>query len=477
MVVDQCDFLQRNRFLAIGRLGSLSASPNATTTYTITCTGPGGSTTRTLSLVVNPVPQFTWNQSLPLTFEDPAIVPLGGTETRALVWMDGSLYAAIGDSEDPDNETPPTIDTKILRLDSAGGNWVYDQNFSSIQMNSNGTNRFWAPAAMATAHFDKDLNNNPITPVDVLMVGFWDLHPPGGGLWMAEKTVTTGQTGAQGTWVLDNPTRTGGAGQTRSFTSYTDSVTHQEMVFAGSDPQGIYSGAFNSSTNAIAWGANPEAGTLALMQEKHGTARVMSFAQCEGKLYATIYDNVVVRTDGSNPSWNVLSTYSGPPLGSSSSGYRGLTCVQNIGKSGHMLIAGMEGTGDIYEIPLDGSPATLELNTANFVASNLGASAGYVVTAYNDMTVYPQSGTATCPDLLIGVGYPPTMLIRHCNGTYGFRSIYDTSLSPVPAVLSPRSIVPSQFADDAAGTLYAGGYDCASQPAHNTAWIYRGIPK
>ena len=331
---------------------------------------------------------------------------------------------------------------------------------------------------MGSAHFDKDLNNNPITPVDVLMAGFWNLNI--GGVQVAEKTVTTGSLGAQGAWTIQDLIPAGkgaGHGQTRSFTSYTDSVTHQEMVFAGTDPQGIYSGAFNSSTNVIQWGANPEAGTLALMAERGGTARVMSFADCEGKLYATIYDNVVVRTDGSNPSWNVLSTYSGPPLGSSSSGYRGLTCVHNIGKSGHMLIAGMEGTGDIYEIPLDGSPATLELNTANFVASNLGASAGYVVAAYNDMTVYPQSGTATCPDLLIGVGYPSTMLIRHCNGTYDFQSIYDTSLSPVPAVLSPRSIVPSQFADDAPGTLYAGGYDCHGQPAHNTAWIYRGIPQ
>ena len=129
-------------FSPSGASGSLSVSPKATTTYSVTCTGPGGSTTRTLSLVVNPVPQFTWNQSLPLTFEDPAIVPLGGTETRALVWMDGSLYAAIGDSEDPLDNTPPTVDTKILRLDSSTSNWVEDQNFIAEATNNNGTNKF-----------------------------------------------------------------------------------------------------------------------------------------------------------------------------------------------------------------------------------------------------------------------------------------------------------------------------------------------
>ena len=465
-------------FSPSGVSGSALVSPTVSTTYSVTCTGSGGSTAQSVAVIVNPAPSFTWNQSLPLTFQDPTIQPVyGGTETRALVWMDGSLYAAIGDSEDPLDNTPPTVDTKILRLDSAIGTWVPDQNFIAAVTNNNGTNKFWAPAAMASAHFDKDLNNNPVTPVDVLLVGFWPLNTTVGN-HIAAKTVTSGSFGAQGTWIIQQPTTIFGSAQTRSFTSYTDSVTNQEMAFAGIDVFGIASGAFNSSTNTIQWGANPEAGTLALMQEDNANARVMSFAQCNGKLYATIYDNVVVRTDGSNPSWNVLSTYSGPPLLPASSGYRGLTCVNVPGQppGDMMLIAATEGNGDIYEIPLDGSPATLELNTANFIASNLGASAGYVVTAYNNMTVYPQSGTATCPDLLIGVGYPSTMLIRHCNGTYDFQSIYDTSLSPVPAVLSPRSIVPSQFAGDPPGTLYAGGYDCHGQPAHNTAWIYRGIP-
>ena len=464
-------------FSPSGASGSRLVSPTVSTTYSITCTGSGGSTAESAAVIVNPPPRFTWKQSLPVTFNNPAIVPLGGTETRALVWMDGSLYAAIGDSEDPLDNRLPTVDTKILRLDSAIGTWVPDQNFIAAATNNNGTNKFWAPAAMAAAHFDKDLNNNPITPVDVLLVGFWPLNTTVGN-HIAAKTVTSGSFGAQGTWIIQQPTTIFGSAQTRSFTSYTDSVTNQEMAFAGIDVFGIASGAFNSSTNTIQWGANPEAGTPALMQEDNGNARVMSFAQCNGKLYATIYDNVVVRTDGPNPSWNVLSTYSGPPLLPASSGYRGLTCVNVPGQppGDMMLIAATEGNGDIYEIPLDGSPATLELNTANFIASNLGASAGYVVTAYNNMTVYPQSGTATCPDLLIGVGYPSTMLIRHCNGTYDFQSIYDTNLSPVPAVLSPRSIVPSQFAGDPPGTLYAGGYDCHGQPAHNTAWIYKGMP-
>ena len=40
----------------------------------------------------------------------------------------------------------------------------------------------------------------------------------------------------------------------------------------------------------------------------------MSFAACGGKLYASIYDAIVVRTDGTNPSWQIFYQYSGPAL-------------------------------------------------------------------------------------------------------------------------------------------------------------------
>jgi len=57
-------------------------------------------------VTVKPAPSFAWNQSLPVAFNNPAIVPFGGTETRALVFMDGSLYAGIGDWMDPQLENP-----------------------------------------------------------------------------------------------------------------------------------------------------------------------------------------------------------------------------------------------------------------------------------------------------------------------------------------------------------------------------------
>jgi hypothetical protein len=116
----------------------------------------------------------------------------------------------------------------------------------------------------------------------------------------------------------------------------------------------------------------------------------------------------------------------------------------------------------------------------------LGTWVGYAIPAYNNMIVYPQSGSTSCPDLLIGLGvvyagnypnayegyYPnASFLIRHCNGVYGFRVI-----EPAPPHLSARALAVSQFSGDPAGTLYGGGYDAHNEPAHNTDWIYKGIP-
>jgi hypothetical protein len=474
-------------FSPTGVSGSVSVSPTVSTTYSITCTGSGGSTTQSAAVVVNPVPAFSWSQSLPVTFDNPAIVPFGGTETRALVFMDGSLYAGIGDWEDPELANSQTPGAQVLRLDSPTSSWIEDQDFNQV-VPASGKKYYQAVAALGTAHFDHDSGNNPIAPVDVLMAGFWNLGMDGLPVW--EKTVPAGSVGGGGTWTmiwLEPPPASGNA-EVRSFASYTDSVTNVEMAFAGSDPFGIFSGAFDSSTNSIAWGATAEAGTVNVTT---GGDRVMSFAACGGNLYATMYNAILVRTDGPSPSWQIYYQYSGPALPSTSSGFRGLTCVPNLNGAGFMLIASLEGTGNIYDIPLDGSQPTIELYTSNYLSSQMGALVGYVVGAYNNMIVYPQSGTTSCPTLLIGLnisankypngyeGYyrPASFLVRYCNGAYSALTlIVDPSITPAPPTLATRASAVSQFSGDPAGTLYSGGYDAHTESAHNTDWIYRGVP-
>jgi hypothetical protein len=69
------------------------------------------------------------------------------------------------------------------------------------------------------------------------------------------------------------------------------------------------------------------------------------------------------------------------------------------------------------------------------------------------------------------------MIVRYCNGSYAFAPIVDPSITPTPRGLSTRALAPSQLRGDPAGTIYTGGYDAHSKAAHNTDWIYRGVPK
>jgi hypothetical protein len=405
--------------------------------------------------------------------------------------MDGSLYAGIADLRDPEFDNPKTPGAQVLRLDSPTGSWVEDRDFKeTLPWPPGNTDRIYEGiSVLGTAHFDHDSASNPIAPVDVLMAGFWSL---GRGLTIFEKTVLTGSIGAQGKWTKINlvaPPQPDG--QVRSFASYKDSVTHVEMAFAGGDSYGIFSGAFNSATGVIQWGATSEAGTAAPSCPHTWVChRVMGFALCGGKFYASIYDAIVVRTDGANPSWQKVYQYSGPALPPHSSGFRGLTCVPNLNGEGSMLIAALEGNGDIYDIPLNGSQSTIELNTSNYLSSQLGTRVRNVVAAFNNMVVYPQSGSTSCPDLLIGLvaytaqyahayqDYYPTalFLVRHCNGFYGLRKIIDPSITPAPPLRATRTLAPSEFSGDPAGTLYSGGYDPITS-AHNTNWVYRGVPR
>ena len=75
------------------------------------------------------------------------------------------------------------------------------------------------------------------------------------------------------------------------------------------------------------------------------------FVACGGKLYASVYEAILVRTDGASPSWQTFFQYSGA-LASGSSGFRGLTCVPNLNGQGSMLIAALEGDSPISTISL-----------------------------------------------------------------------------------------------------------------------------
>jgi hypothetical protein len=425
-----------------------------------------------------PFPTMSWEKSLHVTFNSnpysTTIVPFGGTEARALVFMDGNLYAGIGDWEDPLLNNPNTPGAQVLRLDSPTDNWVKDKDFNGTA--PGGDKNYQAISILGSVHFDHDMNKNPISPVNVLLAGFWNYSNP--TMDIAQKV------GAAGAWQVA-PLSNAPTGQVRSIKGYTDSVTGQEMAFAGA--YAIFSGAYDAASNNILWGKQPEAGTVGVTLGI-GHERVMKMAECDGSLYAADYTTVLERIDGNTPSWKVI--YAIVPTAAyqatSASGLRGLTCVPNTHGNGNMLIAFWEGDAGaappesavrVYDIPTDkdsftpGVEKDLSLTFAG--SDNIGG-----IVAYNNTIVYPYSGSASCPDIIAGTQLWSTLtkttvnyLVRHCDGSYNIHAIHDSN--PLTAI---RSIVVSKFPGDPVGTLYAGGYDTDTQPAHNTNWVYRGLP-
>ncbi len=68
-------------------------------------------------------------------------------------------------------------------------------------------------------------------------------------------------------------------------------------------------------------------------------------------------------------------------------------------------------------------------------------------------------------------------LSRSCKAVYTLHEVYDKSLELKPKISSVRTIIASPFANDPPGTVYAGGSDAYNNPVHNTAWLYKGVPK
>ena len=125
--------------------GNTSITTPFSMTYSITCTGAGGSSTQSTQVLVTPMPSISsWSNSLSNAFGDnpngtTVYTPAGGTEMRSLIFLDGSLYAGTGDWEDNTGTggqsvyqgDGKTIPAQILRLDTPTGAWVVDQSFTT----------------------------------------------------------------------------------------------------------------------------------------------------------------------------------------------------------------------------------------------------------------------------------------------------------------------------------------------------------
>ena len=280
--------------------------------------------------------------------------------------------------------------------------------------------------------------------------------------------------------------------QVRSLAGHRDGLTGIERVFTGQGPHGIFSGTYDPAVpGRIRWGAAPEldlsGASAAGLSGRDGHLRVSSFAECNGRLYAAIGQQIYERIDGAEPHWRLV--YANRYPGRSETGLRGLTAIAS--PSGQVLLAAVEGSAArlVRVDPRDGSEDT-ELDLADFLGNAWGMRARYVIAAYNDMAkarvpaggdalligieaFIPPSAPLAAGHSLVNVGYGRLeaggwYLVRRAPGRYDLRQVAAPAGKPLVAT---RSIRVSPFARGS-DAVYFAGYDANKVPAHDTAWIF-----
>ena len=417
---------------------------------------------------------------------------MGGTEMRILAAHAGKLYAGNGYWED--RPGPEGFQgAQILVLDGVGGQWRVDHAFDERM--PDGRARNLAVSVLGEVAFKTDGAGEPLAePVSLLIAATWDLtgearvftRDDAGGAWTAATLVDEH-------WVRGD----GALPQVRSFGSHRDRVTGVDYVFVGQDPHGVFRGAYDRGVaGRVRWAHAPELDistiSTAAFPGLAGRLRISSFAECNGRLYAAVGQQIYERVDGAEPRWRLI--YSNPRPGRSETGLRGLTAIPDPSGEGQTLIAAVEGSAAriVRVDPRDGGEVT-DLDLQDFLGRAWGMRVGYVIAAYNDMaSVHDSDGRDT---LLIGVEafIPPRAalakghavvdvgygrlesgawyLARRPTGQYRLRRIGPIPSRPTPMVAT-RSILASPFPRDGDG-LYFAGYDANKAPAHDTAWIVR----
>jgi hypothetical protein len=436
-------------------------------------------------------PEFIWKQSLPIRSGDPGITKIGGTEVRALAVFDGKLFAAIGYWMDTERENLALPGAQVLRLDDANSDWQID--FQLDERMPAGRRRYQAISNLKAVRFNVDDGGAALDPpVDLLLAGVWS-H---GGLEVFSRVTGAPSFPWSRIRIPGHESAPPGS-QVRSFSLHRDQVTGIDVVFAGAS-NAIFVGTYHRSQKSIVWNPQPEwQGDMVGRPAAKG--RVSSFAECNGRLYAAVYDAIYERSDGTSPTWKkVFETTIHARENSSVTGLRGLTSIANPSGSGQVLLASVEDDPSrVYRIDpnaVDASGhyrATLDLDVTAFLTQALGTEASYVGLAYNDTTEYTDS-VGRCSYRFIGLevitpraaetfskdhfNSDAHYLIRDCGGNYVLQEIQDLQIVPKPVLVSVRALAVSPFASDPIGTVYSGGFDANNNPVHNTAWLYSGIP-
>ena len=410
---------------------------------------------------------------------------MGGTELRNLSAHGGRLYAGNGywmDRPGSEGRQP----AQIFVLDSPAARWRVERSFDERM--PNGRPRHLAVSALIGMTFSTDHTGRPLPrAASMLFAGTWDLS--GASQVMSRNDATGAWTATS----LPVPRVTSGIQQVRAIALHRDRRTGVDHIFAGNDRHGIVSGGYDdASVGGIRWGSAPELDISRLSAPSFpglSLLRVASFAECNGILYATVGQQIYRRLDGVPPRWELF--YTNPRPGYSETGLRGLTAVANPSGSGQALLVAVEGdAARIIRIDPASGQETTELDIPGFLSSAWTTKAGYVIAAYNDMTVVPRPGGEANVVIGIETFLPPASpvpaghvrvdgldgggwyFVRGGDRRYDLHKIGSSHPVTGAPLVATRAIAASPFPNDP-DTIYFAGFDANKRPAHNTAWIFR----
>jgi hypothetical protein len=433
--------------------------------------------------------RFSWTRSLPIDYQDPSIGIIGGTELRAIVGLEGKLYAANTYWNDSDMGNRRLPGAQIYRLDGPSSQWQVEYELPKT-MTRRRIREYQGFANLVKVTFTQDKYGNKLVPNAKLLIA---------GVFSRGSRINVFLRSPSGHWSA-NPIPPQSylpkGGQIRPFVVHTDAVTGAQMIFAGGSDV-IFSGEYDAQTRTIDWNASPD--WLGLNPGKNNIksngGRITSFAVCDGKLYAA-GRAIYVREDGASPSWKKIFSLPSKANGRNLRGFSGLTCARGL-TGGPALFSGFQGNSAVVvrvDLGPSGPKPTVELDVARLLSGFLGTTVKSAIIAYNDVTIYPAAEHA-CPSLLFGFTiYTPLetltfasthkytkagFLVRDCKANFAVQWVEDPSIKPTPHLVAVRAIALSPFSQDPPGTIYVGGFDAGNAPApgvHNTAWLYRGVP-
>lgn len=392
---------------------------------------------------------------------------IGGTEIVHLVAHQGRLFAGNGFWMDTRGYAKIPW-AQVLVLDAPQASWKVDLALGP---------RHLRVTALKSVTFGTDDKGNALaSPVNLLLAA-------------------SDSQGESHIWTRDDDrntwTMTTLAGDpkyrrsTRAFAIHRDRETGVDRIFVAAGALGIYSGVYDRGRpGKIRWDEKAELGPVVI--------RPMSFAEANGRLYASAGVSVYRRSDGPSPNWEKVYSDNTPEhweLG----GIRGLTAVPAPGGSGQSLL--FSHTDRIIRVdPNDNHRATVELEIRQRLQKSWGRPVpGSIIAAYSDMLPLQDPATGRTahlmgvqgriergnkdktyrPDTFFGWYACGSYLIRESARDYRLREVNGRWAPGKPKLVAPRAFAISPFPQDAGAYVYAGGFDANFFPAANTAWIFR----